>query len=104
MLRLLFPAAAEEITLKAGQQREAALLGGRASASDIAAGLALGRAVAAVLVARAGTDGMGAAAGTPAQWQALADAATARGEIPWKSLESPPGHRCSRTSAGCARG
>ncbi len=90
MLRLLFPAAAEEITLKAGQQREAALLGGRASASDIAAGLALGRAVAAVLVARAGTDGMGAAAGTPAQWQALADAATARGEMPWKSLESPP--------------
>jgi hypothetical protein len=90
VLRLLFPAAAEEITLKAGQQREAALLGGRASASDIAAGLALGRAVAAVLVARAGTDGTGAAVGTPAQWQALADGAAARGEIPWKSLESPP--------------
>jgi hypothetical protein len=90
MLRLLFPAAAEEITQKAGQQREAALLGGRASASDIAAGLALGRAVAAVLVARAGTDGTGAAVGTPAQWQALADGAAARGEIPWKSLESPP--------------
>jgi hypothetical protein len=90
MLRLLFPAAAEEITLKAGQQREAALLGGRASASDIAAGLALGRAVAAVLVARAGTDGTGAAIGTPAQWQALSDGAAARGEIPWKSLESPP--------------
>jgi hypothetical protein len=32
---------------------------------------------------------MGAAAGTPAQWQALADAAAARGEIPWQSLESP---------------
>ena len=89
MLKLLFPAALEEITLKAGQQREAALLGGRATASDIAAGLALGRAVAAVLVARAGTDGMGAAVGTPAQWQALADAAAARGEVPWKSLESP---------------
>jgi len=90
MLRLLFPAAVEEITRKAAEQREAALLGGRATASDIAAGLALGRAVAAVLVARAGTDGMGAAAGTPAQWQALADAAAARGEIPWLSLESPP--------------
>jgi len=89
MLKLLFPAALEEITLKAGQQREAALLGGRATASDIAAGLALGRAVAAVLVARAGTDGMGAAVGTPAQWQALADGAAARGEVPWKSLESP---------------
>ncbi|HYN02945.1 MAG TPA: phosphatase PAP2 family protein [Vicinamibacteria bacterium] len=89
MLKLLFPAALEEITLKAGQQREAALLGGRATASDIAAGLALGRAVAAVLVARAGADGMGAAVGTPAQWQALADGAAARGEVPWKSLESP---------------
>ena len=89
MLRLLFPAAVEEITRKAADQREAALLGGRATASDIAAGLALGRAVAAVLVARAGTDGMGAAVGTPAQWQALADAATARGEVPWQSLESP---------------
>jgi hypothetical protein len=89
MLRLLFPAAVEEITRKAAEQREAALLGGRASSSDIAAGLALGRAVAAVLVARAGTDGMGAAAGTAAQWQSLADAAAARGEIPWKSLESP---------------
>ncbi|HEX9187923.1 MAG TPA: PA-phosphatase, partial [Vicinamibacteria bacterium] len=43
MLRLLFPAAVEEITMKAAQQREAALLGGRAAASDIAAGLALGR-------------------------------------------------------------
>jgi hypothetical protein len=90
LLRLLFPAAVEEITRKAAEQREAALLGGRATASDIAAGLALGRAVAAVLVARAGTDGMGTAAGTPAQWQALADAAAARGEIPWLSLESPP--------------
>ena len=47
VLRLLFPAAVEEITRKAAEQREAALLGGRATASDIAAGLALGRAVAA---------------------------------------------------------
>jgi len=90
MLKLLFPAAVEEITLKAAQQREAALLGGRATASDIAAGLALGRTVAAAFVARAATDGMRTAGGTPAQWQAMADAAAARGEVPWKSLESPP--------------
>jgi len=90
LLRALFPAAVEEITLKAGQQREAALLSGRAAASDIAAGLALGRAVAAVFIARAGSDGMGAAVGTPAQWQALANAAAARGETPWVSLETPP--------------
>jgi hypothetical protein len=90
MLRLLFPAAVEEITLKAGAQREAAILSGKATASDVAAGLALGRAVAAVFVARAASDGMGAAAGNAAQWQALADAATARGETPWRSLELPP--------------
>ena len=90
ILRLLFPAAVEEITRKAGEQRDAALQSGKATASDIAAGLALGRAVAAVFVARAGSDGMGAAVGNAAQWQAFADAAAARGEIPWKSLETPP--------------
>ena len=72
------------------EQQEAALLSGKAAASDIAAGFALGQAVAAVFVARAGSDGLKAATGTPAQWQALADAATARGEIPWKSQEIPP--------------
>jgi hypothetical protein len=90
LLRLLFPAAVEEITLRAGEQREAALVGGRATASDIAAGLALGRAVAAVFVTRAGSDGMAAAAGNAPQWQALANAATARREVPWVSLEAPP--------------
>jgi hypothetical protein len=90
MMRLLFPAAVEEITRKAGEQREAALLSGRAAPSDIAAGLALGRGVAALFVARAGADGMGAAAGSPAQWQALAAGATARGETAWQSLEAPP--------------
>jgi len=33
---------------------------------------------------------MGAAGGNPAIWQAMADAAAARGEVPWKSLENPP--------------
>jgi hypothetical protein len=90
MLKLLFPASIEEITLKAAEQRQAALLSGKATASDLAAGLALGQAVAAVFVARAGGDGMRTAGGSPAQWQALADAATARGEIPWKSMDNPP--------------
>ena len=89
LLKLLFPAAVEEITLKAAEQRQAALLSGKATASDIAAGLALGQAVAAVFVARAGTDGMRTAGGSPALWQALADGATARGEIPWKSMDVP---------------
>jgi membrane-associated phospholipid phosphatase len=80
----------EEITRRAADQRNAALWSGRATASDIAAGLALGKAVAPAFSARAATDGMRTAGGTPAAWNAMASAAAARGEIPWKSLESPP--------------
>ena len=90
MLKVLFPAAVEEITQRAAEQRNAALWSGKAAASDIAAGLALGKSVAAVFVARAGGDGMRTAGGTPALWQALKDSAVARGEIPWISQESPP--------------
>ncbi len=89
LLKLLFPAYVEQITLKAGEHRQAALQAGRAAASDIAAGVALGQAVAAVLTARAGADGMRTAGGSPAIWQSLADAASARGEIPWKSMDIP---------------
>jgi hypothetical protein len=90
LLKLLFPAAVEEITLKAAEQRQAALLSGKATSSDIAAGLALGQAVATAFVARAGADGMRTAGGSPAIWAAMAAGATARGEIPWKSMETPP--------------
>ncbi|HKE86145.1 MAG TPA: phosphatase PAP2 family protein [Vicinamibacterales bacterium] len=90
LLKLLFPTMVEEITLKAAEQRTAALLSGKATASDIAAGLALGQAVATAFVARAGADGMRTAGGSPALWQAMADAASARGEMPWRSMETPP--------------
>lgn len=90
MLKLLFPGSVELITRKAAEQRTAALVSGKASSSDIAAGLALGKAIASAVVARAGVDGMRTAGGNPAQWKALADSCEARGEIPWKSLEVPP--------------
>lgn len=89
MLKVLFPVAVEEITLKAAEQRNAALWSGKAAASDIAAGLALGKSVATVFIARAGADGLRTAGGSPALWQSLADAAIARGEIPWISQEVP---------------
>lgn len=93
MMKVLFPAALEEITLRAADQRNAALWSGKATASDISTGLALGKAVAAIILApgtgRFRTDGMGAAVGNAASWQALADGAIARGEIPWISLETP---------------
>ena len=89
MLKLLFPASVELITRKAAEQREAAILAGRATASDVAAGLALGKAIATLVINRARADGMGTAAGNPAMWNTLADAATAKGEIAWLSQESP---------------
>jgi hypothetical protein len=81
MLKLLFPTALEEITRRAADQREAAILSGRATASDVAAGLALGKAVAALVITRARADGMGTAAGNPTMWKSLSDAATTRGEV-----------------------
>lgn len=89
MLKSLFPAAVEEITLKAAEQRNAALWSGKATASDLAAGLALGKSVAGVFLSRAAGDGMRTAGGTTAQWQAMAAAATARGEIAWTSRDIP---------------
>jgi membrane-associated phospholipid phosphatase len=89
LLKLMFPADLEFITRKAAEQRLAALHAGKATASDLAAGLALGQAVAAVFTARAGTDGMRTAGGSPAIAAQMAAAATARGEIPWRSMESP---------------
>jgi hypothetical protein len=90
LLKLLFPTNVEEITRKAAEQRQVAILTGKATASDVAAGLALGTSIAAVFTARAGADGMRTAGGSPALFASLAAAATARGEIPWHSLESPP--------------
>ena len=89
LMRLLFPAYVELITLKAGEQRQAALLSGKATASDIAAGVALGRAIAAIFVARAASDGMGAAGGSPALWATLPARAAVRGDIPWQSMDIP---------------
>jgi hypothetical protein len=89
LLKLLFPAAVQEIAAKAAQQREAARLAGKATAEDIAAGVALGQAVATVFVARARSDGMGTAGGNPTIWAAMAASAAARGEVGWKSMDIP---------------
>lgn len=94
MLKVLFPVAVEEITKMAADQRNAALWSGKATASDITAGLNLGKSVASFITAagtgRFRTDGMGAAIGTPALWKSLADDAILRGETPWISLDVPP--------------
>jgi len=89
VLKLMFPGAVEDVARQAAAEREAALLSGRATASDVAAGLALGKAIAALVVARGGADGTRNAVGTPAQWKALFDSTTAKGEVAWVSQEVP---------------
>lgn len=89
LLKLLFPAAVDDIAAKVADAQSAALLGGKATQSDIDAGVALGKGVAAVFTARAATDGMRAAIGTRAQWDAFVTSTRARGEIPWTSLDAP---------------
>jgi hypothetical protein len=90
LLKVFFPVAVAEIDAQALEHQQAAILGGRATASDVAAGVALGKAVAGAIRARLSSDGMAQAAGNPAIWQAFADKAAARGETPWKSMEDPP--------------
>ena len=89
LLKLLFPTSVDEINAKASAQLQAAYLSGKASASDIAAGVALGQAIYPVFLARAKADGM-ATAGSATAFQALSDAMNARGETPWRSMETPP--------------
>jgi len=89
ILKLLFPTMVDQINAKASEQMQAAMLAGKASASDLAAGLALGQAIAPTFITRARADGMGTA-GSAAGIPALSAATAARGEVPWQSLEIPP--------------
>lgn len=89
MLKLLFPGDQDYIQLKAEEHKHARLIAGANVRSDIEAGEALGKAVAQKFEIRARGDRAGAAIGTAAQWAQLETDATAKGEIPWYSLESP---------------
>ena len=90
MLKVLFPLDSAMQLQMATRQKKAKMLSGAASASDIAAGEAIGNYVAAKALARLRTDGMGAAAGNPALWAQLETTAVANGtSLIWKSLETP---------------
>jgi hypothetical protein len=100
MLYLLFPAAREEISLKAAEQRNAALWSGKASVTDISVGYALGKAVAtstttkSIVVDFARKDQMGTAGGNAVLWKQLEDSVGTgkcykTGQKAWISLETP---------------
>lgn len=88
-MKLLFPGDQDFIQQKAEEHKRARIIAGANVRSDIEAGEALGKAVALKFVARARGDRAGAAAGTPALWKQLEDDCMAKGETPWKSLETP---------------
>jgi len=89
LLKLLFPGDQDYITQRAEEQKRARIISGANVRSDLDAGEALGKLVAAKFIARARGDRAGAAVGTPAQWTQLEADCIAKGEIPWISQESP---------------
>ena len=89
LLKLLFPTDTAYIMEKVNEQKNYRLWAGVNVRSDLVAGEALGKAVAAKFTARAKTDKTGAAVGNAALWAALETQTIARGEIPWISQEAP---------------
>ncbi|MDB5285409.1 MAG: PA-phosphatase [Mucilaginibacter sp.] len=89
MMELLFPGDLDFIQQKVAEEKLYRLMAGANTRSDLEAGESLGKQVAAVFLARARADKAGAAIGTQADWTAFETTATAKGEAPWLSLESP---------------
>jgi len=89
LLKLLFPGDQDYINQRAEEHKRARLIAGANVRSDLDAGESLGRAIAAKFIARARGDRAGAAIGTQAQWTQFETDATAKGETPWYSQESP---------------
>jgi hypothetical protein len=89
MMKLLFPTEIGYIQQKADEANFSRIASGGNLRSDVDAGMALGKQVAQVFTARAKLDRAGSAVGTPEQWAVLESECTARGEIPWESMEVP---------------
>lgn len=89
IMKMMFPTEVAYIQQKLTDQESATIQSGTATRTDIKAGEALGRQIAALFTARAKADHAGAAVGNPDEWNSLVTNTTARGEKPWGSLEVP---------------
>ena len=89
ILKLLFPGDQDYINQQAEAHKRARLIAGANVRSDLDAGEALGKLIAAKFVTRARNDRAGAAVGTPAIWAALEANTAATGQTPWVSQETP---------------
>ncbi|CAN1573918.1 PAP2_haloperoxidase domain containing protein [Flavobacteriaceae bacterium] len=89
LLKLLFPTEIAFIQEKAEEEKLYRIISGANVRSDIDAGISLGRKIAAKFIAKASTDGAGAAVGNQDLWTLLETQTIAKGETPWKSQETP---------------
>ncbi|MCC7505937.1 MAG: phosphatase PAP2 family protein [Saprospiraceae bacterium] len=89
MLRALFPADTAFINEKVNEAAWYKQWAGAAVASDVTAGLNLGKSVAAKVLNRAKSDGMKNAIGSKSIQDSLQQRVEALGETSWISLESP---------------
>lgn len=89
LLKLLFPGDQDFINQKAEEHKRARLIAGANVRSDLDAGEALGKLVAGKFIARARGDRAGAAVGNATIWAQQEADCVARGEMPWKSQETP---------------
>jgi len=89
ILSAMFPLDKDFIAEKAAEHKNSLIWAGMNVQSDLVAGDSLGRAVAAVFMARAKTDGMSAAQAPKAVSDSLRDAAQARLGWHWENLETP---------------
>ena len=92
MMKLLFPGDVAYIDEKVAAHRRARLHSGLETASDLAAGEALGNRIAQLFIQRARTDNAGAAVGITNgvnRWKEFEEACIAINETPWVSQETP---------------
>jgi hypothetical protein len=89
ILKLMFPGEQDLIQQKLTECKNYRIMAGVNVRSEVEAGEALGKAVAAKFVARARTDRAGKAVGTPADWANLETSTATKAEIAWISQESP---------------
>ena len=89
IMKLMFPTEVANIQQKLEDAELAAIQSGTATRTDINAGEALGRQIAALFTARAKADHAGTAGGNPDVWNSFVTNTSARGETPWYSLETP---------------
>ena len=89
ILKLLFPGDQDYINKRAEEHKRARLIAGANVRSDLDAGEALGKLIAAKFIARARGDRAGAAVGNATLWAKLKSDCIARSETPWISQETP---------------